>query len=87
METIGEKGAIRQEVPQRLHAQICYRYSLPLSLPLSMPLSLFLLSIIYLLFFSQFYFLSGVIPHTHKDIAIRYVWEVARVRYEVQRGS
>lgn len=86
METIGEKGALRQEVPQRLHAQICYRFSLPLPVSLSIPLSLFLLSIIYLLFFLNFIFCRAL-SLTHKDIAIRYVWEVARVRYEVQRGS
>lgn len=71
MEEIGEKGALHQEVPLRLHAQICYRSGLP-------SLSLCLYSTLFIYFFFSFFFVG---PHTHtytqdKDIAIRFVWEV-----------
>lgn len=66
IEEIGEKGALHQEIPRRLHAQICYRSSLP-SLSLSLSILLYLFS-----FFSHFFH-----TRTHgKDIAIRFVWEV-----------
>lgn len=58
---IGEKGALHQKIPRRLHAQICYRSSL-----LSLSLSLY--SPLFIYFFSHFFH-----TRTHgKYIAIRF---------------